>query len=51
MESFTFQVATFIKAILCKIREKDMARCSGQMDLFIREIGKLEFKMERDKFI
>lgn len=50
-ENYTFQAVTFIKAILLKIRERVTVRCFGRMDLFIRVIGKLEFRMEKDKCI
>ena len=44
------QVVTFIKVISLKIKEKDTERCFGQMVHSTKEIGKEEYRMEKDKF-
>lgn len=49
MVNFTFQVVIFIKAILLMTKDKVTVRCFGQMDHFIKVIGRQVFKMERDR--
>jgi 5-carboxymethyl-2-hydroxymuconate isomerase len=51
MDNFTLVVEIFIKEILFKINEKVMDKCFGQMEVFIKENGGTEFKMERVKSI
>ncbi len=51
MDNFTLVVEIFIKEILFKIKEKVMDKCFGQMEVFIKENGGTEFKMERVKSI
>ena len=51
MDSFIFPVAIFTKEILFKIRRKDMVKCFGLMEVFIRVNGKMERKMEKAKYI
>lgn len=50
MENCIFRVETSTKEILSMIKEKATDRCFGQMDPSIREIGKMEFKMVRDRY-
>jgi len=51
MDNFIFQVEISIKATLSTTKDKHMVRCFGQMDPSIKVNGKMEFKMERDRFI
>jgi 5-carboxymethyl-2-hydroxymuconate isomerase len=51
MDNFTLVVEIFIKEILFKINEKVMDKCFGQMEVFIKESGRMEFKMEKVKSI
>ena len=51
MESYIFQVEISTKATLFLIKERDTDKCSGLMVHFTREIGKMEFKMEKARFI
>ena len=51
MDNFIFQVEISIKATLSTTKDKPMVRCFGQMDPSIKVNGKMEFKMERDRFI
>ena len=51
MGNFTFQVEIFTKEIFLMISDKDMGKCFGQTDLFIKVIGKEECKMVKAKFI
>jgi 5-carboxymethyl-2-hydroxymuconate isomerase len=51
MDNFTLVVEIFIKEILFKINEKVMDKCFGQMEVFIKENGGTESKMERVKSI
>lgn len=51
MVNFIFQVETFIKAILFRIENKDMGKCSGQMEVSTKENGKMGLKMGKGKFI
>jgi hypothetical protein len=51
MDNCIFLVVIFIREILWKTKDRVTDKCFGLMDLFIKEIGKVEFKMERVKFI
>ncbi len=51
MVSFIFKVEISIKETLWMTRDKGMVKCFGQMDLFIKENGEREHRMEKDKFI
>lgn len=51
MVNFTFQVEIFTKETSSLIVGKDMEKCFGLMDLFIKVNGKMVIKMEKDKFI
>ena len=48
MASSIIQMVIFIKEISLKIKDKDTDKCFGLMDPFIKEIGKLEYRMEKD---
>lgn len=50
-ESYIFIVVIFTKETLLQIEDKDMDKCFGLMDLFIKDNGKMVFKMGRDKSI
>ena len=50
MANFISQVETFTKEILQGIKDKDMDKCFGVMDLFIKVNGRMVFKMEKDKY-
>lgn len=50
MGSFISLVETFIKEILQRIKDRDMDKCFGVMDLFIKDNGRMVFKMERGKY-
>lgn len=41
---------TFIKVIISKTWEMDMERCTGMMEVYIKETGRTEFSMEKDKY-
>lgn len=43
------KVETFTRVITKKMKETGMAKCSGQMDLFIKEHGNKEFNMDKEK--
>jgi hypothetical protein len=51
MENFISPVATSIRATLLRISVKAMDKCFGQMVHFIKAIGKVVSKMEKDKYI
>lgn len=51
MESYIFRVEISIKETSQLIADKAMERCFGLMGHFTKDNGKMEFKMERDKFI
>ena len=51
MENYIFQVATFIKEILFKTKEKDMVNSFGLIVVFTKDNGETVFKMEKDRFI
>lgn len=51
MVSYTFQVAIFTKEISLMIKDKDMDKCFGQMDLSTKENGRMVFKMVKGKSI
>ncbi len=51
MVSYTFQVAIFTKEISLMIKDKDMDKCFGQMDLSTKGNGRMAFKMEKGKYI
>lgn len=46
-----FQVEIFTKGIFLVIADKGMEKCFGLMDLFTKDSGKMELRMEKDKFI
>lgn len=45
------QVVIFIKEIMNLIVEMDMDRCIGVMVVFTKANGKMEFNMEKDRFM
>ena len=51
MDNYIFQVEISIRAILFRIKEKDMDRCFGQIQVFIKASGKMVLRMARDKYI
>lgn len=51
MANFTLAVEIFIREISSKINVKDMGKCFGPMEAFIKVNGKMEFKMEKVKYI
>lgn len=50
-ENYIFKVVIFTKETLLQIEDKDMDKCFGLMDLFIKDNGKMAFKMGRDRSI
>ncbi len=51
MDNCIFLVEIFIKEILSKIKDKDMVSFFGQIAVFIKVSGEVEFKMGKVKFI
>lgn len=51
MVNYIFQVETSIKETLFRIKEKDMDKCSGLIQAFIKVNGKMVLRMEKDKYI
>lgn len=51
MENFISPVATSIRATLSRISVKATDKCFGRMAHFIKAIGKVVSKMEKDKYI
>lgn len=45
------QVETYIKEVMKMIQEITMAKCIGQMGVFIKDSGKMVFNMGKAKFI
>ena len=48
--NFIFQVETFTKEISLGIKDRDMDKCFGVMDLFIKVNGKMVSKTVKDKY-
>ena len=51
MGSYIFLAAISIKETLLMINDKVTDKCSGMMDLFLRDNGKMVYKMVKAKFI
>jgi hypothetical protein len=49
--NFILAAVIFIKETSCKINVKVTDKCFGLTEVFIKENGKMEFKMEKVKFI